>query len=934
MDYSSAEEKDITLMKPIVQCLIFSNNKQLLSSDVALKLHPDTQLFRLLQYLFEKYISPNITSSNLNPLTIDRFCFKSVDSANVLPLDISLHNIADYNYPNVELENREIILDLEIKTDSDNCNVNDNDNNSPCMIDLGYNFNTDFKYADLNIEFNLLSTSNDYCTNPVVGLDRPGMILDTKGETLREIVTNYLKESENLKTTLCSLNDKHTFNDILYYKIQNSELSASNKNDNYNEVNNDKFLNSTLLEILGIDFIPNKFSKFTLMFYIKHKYTVSSNETLLNFISDIPLLCDNKMIVNDDTSVIAIKSYIIQTFLIRFNIDIPISDILLFYQNKKLVDIDLDGNETTIRQYIGTASNPFIHVKIPSIDLKQLSDRIDSFWYKGYQYPSSDCDCDFGDPQTKAKMKDIYDNNNNYVENILNEDSLPSEDDEDEDANYIPSESSLISDYEESNVNSHEDDNEDLIGEHLQYRTESGHEIKLLNGLYRKCIIDGTEEAFIETKYLDRFQAKLRFPCDKSVDTFEMDEIPLSSMNQYKLHPSINRIELDEYIINELESNLKSCIVPEESIDVTISNFKNIQSSTTTTTNIVNGNRIIGWLKNLSLFVFLICKTLYYVIVTNLMVFILLFELIFFISKKWVIVIITTIVLKTIFFNDVVRDSWLEYFRLDRYSTSTLHKFQQFIISNQLSDEFYSKLLSSDEQSGINHNINDDNRKLVLQKLIDYKEFYLLTNEIWIKYNIIGNEDNVSIDLLKGYNNKTNLKNALRDVILLYLKELTQIDNDESIVENKRQFIRDMNELLYLVEKEVDVKEEENGNVDEEYRGSSRRRMLRILMNDSIQRLRHVNWARQFLEYIVPNPLRDTIFICVCKNVVLFVILLIPVVNIAVDEIINERKSLIEREEEKRRLKQEQEREDIEPERYDNTAESTGVEIHHVEEDQ
>lgn len=922
MDHSTAEGRDITLMKPIIQCLIFSNNKQLLDSEVILKLHPDTKLCRLLQYLYEKYLSQNIISLNLNPLTIYQFCFKSVDSTNVLPLDISLDNILNYYYPNVELENRELILDLEVKTNPDK----DDDNSNSGIINLDYNFNTEFNYINLDIEFNLLSTSNDYCTNPIVELDRPKMSLDIKGETLRKMILNDLRESENLKNTLCSLNDKHTVNDIIYYKIKSVDSFANNDNDNDNEVNNAKFLNSTLLEILGIDFIPSNFSKFTLMFYIKHNYNISSNETVVNFVSDIPLLCYNKMIVNDDTSVIAIKSYVIQTFLIRFNIDIPISDILLFYHGKKLVDIDLDGNETTIKQYVNATSNPFIHIKIPSIDLKQLSDGIDSFWYEECRDSSTDRDCD-SNFQTNEIRNDIYDNQNNNND-ILHEEFLQLEDDEDDDASYVPSESSLIFDYEERDVDSSEDNNKDLAGEHFQYRTESGHEIKLLNGLYRKCIIDGTEEAFIETRYLDRFQAKLRFPSDGTVDTFEMDEIPLSSMNQYKLHPSINRIELDDYIISELESKLNMCIVPEESINFTINNSNNTPLSS-----ISNGNKIIGWLKNLLLFVFLICKTLYYVLVTNLMVFILLFELVFFISKKWISMIITTIILRTIFFNEIVRDSWLEYFRLDRYDKTTLHKFQQFIRFTQLSDEFYSKLLSKNEQNQSNHdndNGDNDNAKLILQKLFDYKEFNLLTNEIWTKYNILGIEDNISIDLLKGCNNRNDLKGALRDFMLLYIKELAQIDNDESIVENKRQFIKDMNELLYLVEKEMNIKEEENVNVDEEYRGSRRR--LRFLMNNLIERLRHADWGRQLLEYIVPNPLRDNIFTCVCKNIVLFVILLIPMINTVVDEIIDERKRLIEREHEQKRLKQEHEHEHVDSEIYDNV-EATGIEIHHIEED-
>ena len=918
MNYSSTEETDITLMKPILRCLIVSDNKQLLNSNITLKLHPDTKLFRVLQYMFEKYLSQNIISSNLNDLTIDRFCFKIIDSSNVLPLDISLENIVNEYYPYIDIKNREIILDLEIKADSSDCIYNDNFS----LLDLNYNFDTEFNYVNLNVEFNLLSTSNDYCNDLIVELNKPKISLNISGENLRRMVLNDLKELENMKNTLCSLNDKHTFSDLIKFKIKNSNFSGDNENNN--EVNNDKFLNSTLLEILGIDFIPDKTSKFSLMFYIQHKYNVSSKEKLINFVSDIPFLCHNKMIINDDTSIIAIKSYIIQTFLFRFNIDIPISDIILYYQNKRLVDVDLDGEEATIKQYIGTVENPSILIQIPSIDSEQLCDKIDPFWYQDHEDPSSDCDCDSKSNKTNE--------NGCSISNIVNEDISPSEYEGNE-VNYVPSEFNLISDDEGEVVDTQESSNDNLSIEHLQYKTESGHEIKVLNGLYRKCIINGTEEAFIETKYFDKFQAKLRFSTDDSVSGSEVDEIHLSSMNQYKLHSSINRIELDDYIISELESKLNMCIVPEESINFTVNNSSDIPSSPA---DIANENKIIRWLKNSLLFLFLICKTLYYVFATNFMVFILLSELIFLISRKWIISIVTLIVLKTILFDEIVRDSWLEYFRLDRYDEMTLSKFQQFIGSSQLSDEFYLKLLSSNQ----NNETGSDSTS-VLQKLIAYKEFHSLADEIWIKYNIIGAGENISLELLKGCNNKSALRNSLRDFILLYIKELIQIDNDDCIVENKRQFIKDMNELLYLVEKEVNIKEEENG-----VRRESGRRRLVVLMNYSIQRLRHVDWGRQILEYIVPNPLRDSVFICICKNIVLFVILLIPLVNIIVDEIINERRRLMEREEEQRRLRQEQEREQeqeqeqvhepelehIEQERHNNAV-STGMEIRHFEED-
>ena len=901
MDYSSTEETDITLMKPILKCLIVSDNKQLLNSNITLKLHPDTKLFRILQYMFEKYLSQNIISSNLNGLTIDQLCFKIFHSSNVLPLDISLDNIVNDYYHTNNLKNGEIMLCLEIKTDLDNYNFNDN----PSMIDLDYNFATDFNYIDLDIQFNLLSTSNDYCTDPIVEFNKPKMPLDVKGENLRKIVLNDLIEVENMKNTLCSLNNRHTFNNIKKFKVKNLNLSAVDDN----EVNNDKFLNSTLLEILGIDFIPDKTSKFSLMFYIQHKYNVSSKEKLINFVSDIPFLCHNKMIINDDTSIIAIKSYIIQTFLFRFNIDIPISDIILYFQNKRLVDIDLDGDEATIKQYIGTVGNPSILIQIPSIDSKQLCDKIDSFWYQNPDDPSSDCDCD--SKSNKA-------NENGYnISNIVNED-ISSSQYEGGEVNYVFPESKLISDDEGEVVDTQESSNNNLSIERLQYKTESGHEIKILNGLYRKCIINGTEEAFIETKHFDKFQAKLRFSSDDSVNKSKMDEIHLSSMNQYKLHSSINRIELDDYIINELESKLNMCIVPEESINFTINTSNSIPSLLSS--DISNENKIIRWLKIVLLFMVLICKTLYYVIVTNLMIFILLFELIFFISRKWIVSIISMIVLKTIFFNEIVRDSWIEYFRLDRYDENTLNKFQQFIGSNQLSDEFCLKLLSYNQN---NETSNDSTS--VLQKLVGYKEFNSLVDEIWTKYNIIRTGENFSLELLRGCKNKGNLRNCIRDFILLYIKELIQIDKDNSIVKNKRQFIKDMNELLYLVEEEVNIKEEEN----EDHIGGRRRR-LRALMDGSIQRLRHANLGRQILEYIVPNPLRDSVFMCICKNIVLFVILLIPLVNIIVDDVISERRRLMEREEEQRRLRQEQEH--VEQENEDNAI-STGMEIHHIEED-
>ncbi|CAL9737787.1 hypothetical protein MOSE0_M08218 [Monosporozyma servazzii] len=833
----------VVSMKPIIHCIINSTDQNLISSDIIVNLHPDTTIGRVLQYVYD--LVQHNTTHCINE-------FALTYKGDLLQVTTPLSSVDS----NQDLDSHKFLkLNFELYEYND------------IPHDFKCDYAMDFMYGDFDIEINVLSKENDKKNNPIITLNKSRVPLHISGSRLQKLLLEDIIDLEFGKDTICHSKDQHSIEDFIAFKIKGNDDNEIVKLKDEDGKINDNFLDSPLNEILGVTFMPEKLAKFTLMFYIHHEYNYSSDEKLLEFISDIPSVY-NQMVINNNTTVIDIKRYIIQTCLIHSDYDIPLHDITLLHQGQRVQDNDTVGNVTLIKDIIGDNKHPSIHVQMPSIDINRLNNE-DSFWCQNHKFNKHLSDVSVN----SGKSDEIRMHSPNNDESV----DLIKEWEEDED--YVPSDTSSAS----YNHERYHDNNEEIMDDIIRYRTESGHKIKILDGLYKKCIIDDKEQAFINIKYLEPQQAKLKFQYDGS-DT--MEELPLDTMKQYNLRLGSNMIDLDDCVVNKLESKLNMAIVPEEVEEVEETIGMAYPPAPLLRNRLIM--KVMHAFFTIGMFIFLILKTLYYVVITNFMIFMLLSEIAFFVSLKTTSIVLCLVIARTIFVNEEVRNSWIDFFHLDRYSVKNLERIKKFVEDDNLAIDFYDRIACTAPNT---------NNKSILNKLFKYPEFHNIFINI-IDSNGLGDS---SLDLMEQMGvdpnitviEKERLLKAWKELILFYILVLMDVDRHDEIL-NKKQFIQDMTELLGNIEKEM-------------YKNKRLPLKLRLIneIQNGVRRVRNINLGRQILEYIVPNPLRDNILLSLLKNMILFVLLLLPLVNLEVDKIVKERKEAIERQQARLREQQE-----------------------------
>lgn len=888
------EDYDLIAMKPTYHCIISSSDKNLISSDIILNVHPETGVDRIIQYVYEKVRTR--TTKDVNDFGVF-YNGEEIDQAK------SIVKVGQYKSHS---NNNFIKLEFEI-TD------NRSEYSEDLDYDLDYDFDSEFLHGNFNVEVNLLSSNCDYGENPVITLHKSMVPLQASGSRILKMILEDIRDLESSKDTLCQLHDNHSIEQFLGFKIKGNDDESIIYLRDGNGIINDSFLDMPLSKILGIDFMPEKTTRLTLMFFVQHEPKPPlANEKTLTFISEFPLLY-NKMVINDKTTVLDVGIFLIHTSLIHPKYALRADGDLITYYNDEVMDLkDGKGNEILLKTYIHDDPNPIVHLELDSTILYFLKD-VDTFWQqKFYPVPftsrpiKSDNDNEEGGDD---KIKILNPEGDEVVDFVDNWD----EDQED----FIPSDTSNISYNDHLFYHDHDEDN---IADTVHYVTEDGRKVKVLDGIYRKCIIDNHEQKFINTRYLEPIQAKLRF---KRGETDTLEEIPLESVKQFNIRS--NKLAFDKNVINQLEARLHMTIVPEDEVEEVLP-----EVTETIENNLLRENRWynrlfvnikhIGY--KLGIFMFLILKTLYYVVINNFMIFMLLSELAFFVSYRTTGIILALVTTRTIFANNEVRSSWIEFLQLDRYSVKRLKAIMLFVAEDKLTFEFYESLTYPDYDP--NNTVVDDetnpNYKNVLIKLIknvDHETIFPSLRE-----HI--NTSNVDLDALVKYANSPTLSEiesaimmkAMNELIILFILVLIKIDTYPDIA-YKKEFCQDMNELLGAIEKEMYKKQ-----------GIPVTKRVIDGVKQNIRRIRNINWGRQILEYIVPNPLRDNIIMSVMKNIILFVMLLVPMVNLEVDKILKERKEAIERHEAK--LREEEELQN--PHIQDEIVVATGVEIHHPDE--
>lgn len=795
-------------MLPPIHCCVQS---RLLEDDILLNLHPDTAVFRVLQYVFEQ-IRQGGTNDNL--LNISEYTLQY--NENEVLLNTLLKDVDPFKTTNVFL----------------NLKFIQRENMSGIALNLDYDFVTDFDQIDLKIEFNILQSNSN---NPIETLPaRKVSLSEMKGSKLLKLTLNKLNDLENdlENETFCSMMNNHSFEDFMAFKILGNDHSHTVTLNDGNSLINDNFMDSSLKDILNFEFAPKRNSVFTVMLYVRHDLQVLENSTDLNLISDFPLLYD-KMKVNSMTKIIDIIKFIKNNCIL--NSKEFKTTIKLLFKGKVIPEKDNDGNDINFMEFINgevTDKNTNIHVQI-STDVDNATENFDDFWFKRYSVKNTN----------HSSVENIITNSNSDGENnnTMTNDIGSSFTDSDENSGDINNNK------EDEEV----DETENILdlndGRKFQLVTESGLNITPLEGTYTKCLIDNKEEVFIETRYLELLNAKINLPNGSN--------IPLDSLKQVKI--SENYVEFESELVSQMEKDIEMELLKEdasqfvETVEVESENgFK---------------TKAMTFFRNSASFMWLILNTLYLLLRGAVFLFLILFELTMFLPTKYIVLITLVCIIRTFMSNREILDLWIDYFNLNAVSEDTIQKIQRFVDMGRVSDTFYKELL-------------DDEK---VEKLFRLDELHNVRHELYQRYKIDYSNNRPDEECLNELLTKFQKGEISKRSMDIFVSKIIITDEIEHI-ENESKLV---NQMLLLIKRYMET---QNTSEYPFYR--------RLIQKAKIKydRLYRTNPFLSILDHIVPNPVKNNWFVSILKNVILFTILLIPLLNGPVDKVLNKRRKEIE----------------------------------------
>lgn len=799
-------------------------------NDIVLNLHPDTPLLRLLQYTYEQIKNSTID----NPLLdIEQYTLQY--NQRELPLTTLLRNVDPFKTTNVFLR----------------FNFNQRQDVSSTALNYQYAFEKDFDKITLRVKFNTLF-ANSHCPIDTLQLDNLSL-KDIKGSKLLKLILHHIIDLENdtnISENLCSTKEKHSIYDFLAFKSFGDNDSHIVLLNNGKNLVNDTFMDSSLRDALNLDFLPTTDSVYTVMLYIKHSLSAIENSIDLHFISDFPLIYNN-MKINSTTKISDIIKFIKDNCILydRENYNIIIK---LISKGKILTEKDSSSSNDAF--FINSLNEEMInkdvniHVQI-STDKKDTDHRnpdddgerdglsYDTFWFKNFS--SDTLEISSGDNLSHSPtISSEHDDNVDEIDPSLsrNKDNQDTEED-----HFFSDRDDKIADMD-TNILDFND------GRKFQLFTESGLTITPLPGTYTKCLIDNEGEVFIETKYIQLLNAKINLPNNLN--------IPLDTLDQVRINE--NSIELENELVEEIEQKIDIEIIKE-----TASAF--VENSDTTEPKGSLKSKIIDWSRNFISFMWLVLNTLYLLLRGAVFLFLILFELTSFLPAKYILLITLVCIVRTFMTNRDILNLWIEYFNLNSVSEETIQKIQKFIDMGTVTEQFYLELIEDDQ----------------INKLFRIEELHDIRYSLYERYDIDYSNDRPDEEclneLLTKFKEHEIPKRAMDILIskIIIADEIEHIDNDSKLV----------NHMLLLIKRYMETR-----NTSEYPLYKRLLQKLKIVYD----RFYRTNPLLSFLDHIVPNPVKNNWFVNLLKNVILFIILLIPLLNGPVDKILTKRQKEIE----------------------------------------
>lgn len=828
--------------KPPIKLTVWSNDLDLIRTNITIKVHPDTKCSFLLQYIhylvFKKDKIDKIDINNDNDTienSVSSFCL-----LNKFSRELDLNEKLSVLYGNFRDEFTRI--QFERRT-----------NNSGTAVNLDYDITSDINiFEDITIRYfiNNLPKKTDQMDKKVLHSSQKHLNLQkTTISKLRKIALLGLQKYEIENDSFCDIGKFHSIDDITGFIVRgDSKLKILNSD---NE-------DMTLSQLLNIDIPPNNQSKFEIMFKINHSINKTSNDEKINddettFIEFIPHMnmTLTRMPVNETTTVQVVRNFICANCFEVLNCK-P-DDFKLIYQGKLI-----EHSDENILNIVDKTKlyKIYIHYKKQENDLKY------GFWKNA----------------VNSSTKKQQDSSNNKSEkSIKREDITPTP--------TIPSISSMPSSKLDETT----------------YITESGKRLIPTGEIYEKFLLDD-KEVFIKRKENDNNSLSTRIEINgQSLNLNPQDFIIDVENNLIKLSPSLIPILESKFNITLKQSTgSTSTTIPQSTIPSRTASSANMgrtmssvfQSSTDTSNNtasinipdavnIINhieevqndNNRALTmteFLTNFALsfwnFVPLIGRTFYLLGISSFGIILLLLEFSTFIPLPLTILISFILIIRGILMNDEIVRMWSPYVR--RVPSIVKDDRKLNIIKNYLSKN---KIEEVDKRlnSKLLNSMKDDD---LTMNMLSMNVLSSERDTMYRKYDITNADDKESLKQLLSSNDDE-----------LYPRE------NEKVIESERT--RDIREYfliclrLYETQKETFTKAEVkslNAMLDHIYQHSiksnHRDNIITVIKKKFKEWWRYfgtTNLLRSVAEHVTPDPSNDMIIVQGAKLIALFLLLLI-----------------------------------------------------------
>lgn len=735
--------------------------------------------------------------------------------------------------------------------------------------------------------------------------------------TIRELETIALKiltdyEFDESHKNMCGLKDGHSVEDLVMLYVKGREaplyLNGSNRCDSRGD--------STLSQLLGIDFAPSSSGFFNVMFKARHgeRHAMDyqdEDRITIEFVSDATL-ATNEMSVTADTTVQQVKEFICSAY--THSLRLSPADVKLVYKGQLIHRLDLAGKPCHIMEYIKEPSTVVkLHVYInqeytepgPGFwsELFHSPDRFDFMNRRGARAPTrapapaptqgaapmpapqripAPTSAPVAQPALSSSSTSASASVSAHVSAATRAPTLsasvptqsPESSREQPESTEMAAESTSMRASDPSGAASNV---------RSQFVTEAGIPLESAQETYTRCTLLG-QQVLVPTHELDPFNAQL---------TVDGHTLQVSSQD-YII--SNGRITLSPQLVARVESTLGIRLKPPESSPATT------MGPAQGTDSAAQQNRIEAWSRLFS-GLLLIAKTLYLIANYSVIPFFFVLELSTVLPTRYTAAIAVLILLRTVWSTRELWDMWISYFDLNSIDTHTYRRVKHHILDKRLTRLFYRDCLAHPMIIDI---FMASNLREQRQRLLSYYTFEELNEQHGVQ---------AWHHFLQGVSQGTIRKEPLDDYLISCL----------AIYENSREvmpqaYSESWKQLLKLGQNDVE-------RVTPPQQLPRHRRVWRAIQNH-IDVLRQSQVTIIVLEHVVPDPLQDNLLAALAKNLALFFLILLPPLKHRVDTIIEERKRSRENHQEQQQGQQRQEHQELLPERPG----ATGIATHELDE--